>query len=504
MLLWNVSPRATGLAAAFTLMAAGAFAQPGESSTSVPPIRALTAEQVQADVALLRRALAVIHPGLDRYVSSATLDDAATWLKSFGGKPATDVELYLDISRFLAAIHCDHTKAELPADLEAWRRKRPSHLPFRFKLFDNRMLVASSDSDQPPLPRGAEILAIDGLAIEVLLRSLGELVAYDGRTAHVVPAKLEADSDLMGADFDHFYALEHGFPASVELTYRRPGATEAVKARYRMQSFEDWQRMPWEASAELDDFYRSVTWRMLDRKTAYLRIDTFVNYRSPVDADSFYAAFFKGIAGSEHLILDLRQNGGGSTDASVGLLRYLLDQPFRLTRSIRLKAVRYGDLPQHIETWGDPQRVFERPLEEFNMLPNGWYEERPEPEDLLLEPAADRFKGRLTVLIGPRNASGATMVLAKLKEARRATFIGESTGGSAEGPTAGQIFFLELPNSHIKVRIPAKLSLTDIRHFEPGYGVAPNVGIAPTLDDWLAHRDPVLEAARVLLSTSKP
>ena len=37
-----------------------------------------------------------------------------------------------------------------------------------------------------------------------------------------------------------------------------------------------------------------------------------------------------------------------------------------------------------------------------------------------------------------------------------ATFIGEKTGGAPTGATAGVIFFLELPASGIKVRVPAQ------------------------------------------------
>lgn len=476
--------------------AVAAEATARREAPTTPPTVTLTAAQVAEDLALLRRALEGVHPGLDRYSSAATRNAATTWLPSFGGRGATDAELYLDISRFLASIHCDHTKAELPEAIETWRQDHPSHLPFRFKLFDQRMFVAASDPRQTYLPRGTEILALNGLEIPVLLRSLSSFVAYDGRTQHVVPSKLAADSDLMGSDFDHFYWMEQAFPRQVEVRYRLDSGETKVGA-FQLLPFREWRELPWETTPS-GDFYDSVKFKLLGRRTAYLRVDTFVNYRHPVDPESFYRAFFTTLQDQavEHLILDLRWNGGGSTDASHTLLQFLLDQPFRVTRSIRLKAVRYGDLPQFIETWGDPKQIFERPLEEFNVLPDGWFEERALEANEMLQPAPERFKGRLTVLIGPHNSSGATMILAKLKDAGRGVFLGEATGGSAEGPTAGQIFFLKLPHSKIRVRIPAKLSLTDIRSFEPGYGVFPDREIRSTLQDWMANRDGVLEAAR--------
>ena len=71
-----------------------------------------------------------------------------------------------------------------------------------------------------------------------------------------------------------------------------------------------------------------------------------------------------------------------------------------------------------------------------------------------------------------------------------------TTGGSAEGPTAGVIFFLKLPNSRIVVRVPALRSWVNVDNPEPGMGVMPDIVVRPTAEDWLAGRDVVLERAR--------
>ena len=47
------------------------------------------------------------------------------------------------------------------------------------------------------------------------------------------------------------------------------------------------------------------------------------------------------------------------------------------------------------------------------------------------------------------------MLLARLKASERVTLVGEPTGGSAAGPTAGILFFLTLPNSGLTVNVPA-------------------------------------------------
>jgi C-terminal processing protease CtpA/Prc len=101
----------------------------------------------------------------------------------------------------------------------------------------------------------------------------------------------------------------------------------------------------------------------------------------------------------------------------------------------------------------------------------------------------------LTVLIGPHNESGATMLLAELRDEREVTFIGRPTGGSAEGPTAGVIAFLELPASKITVRVPLIWNTTSYEDFESGRGIEPDILVPLTVEDLRAGRDAALVRA---------
>ena len=111
------------------------------------------------------------------------------------------------------------------------------------------------------------------------------------------------------------------------------------------------------------------------------------------------------------------------------------------------------------------------------------------------EPAAKAWKGELTVLIGPGNESGATILLAELRDERDVTLIGEPTGGSAEGPTASILVFLKLTDSGITVRLPLIRSTTSYKGFEPGKGIHPDRVVRQTIEDLRTGRDRALEAA---------
>ena len=150
----------------------------------------------------------------------------------------------------------------------------------------------------------------------------------------------------------------------------------------------------------------------------------------------------------------------------------------------------------HIETW-DPAAL-DPPADRFRELEEGWFELLPDESDRSaqwVEPHEERFPGEITVLIGPGNSSGATHLLAKLDDAGVARMIGSPTGGSAEGATAGVLYFLRLPYTGIVVRIPWIRQYVDIASFTPGMGVEPDVMVDIPAKEYFEGIDRVFDAA---------
>lgn len=466
----------------------------------------LTAQQASADAALVRTALEEAHPGLYRYVPKPEIDAAFAKLEKRVATPITDVELYGEISLLLATIRCDHTKAEFSEAMSKFRTESPTHLPFRFKLFDKRMFVFGGDVRAQALPRGAEILAINDQPVRAILDRLAAAISIDGFTDASRQTKLSSDSDLMGSDFDQFYPIFYGFAPRFKLSVLMPNETQPKTVTLDAITFREWVKLPWQSTAYRGEFYKSIDWKLIGNKTAILKIDTFVNYRHPVDPAAFYAGFFKVLNSTkvEHLIIDLRENAGGSGDTNVALVSFLLDKPFVWNKPIQQKAIRFGGWSKHVEPWGDRKEIFEPPVENFRKLASGFYERitsdaTPDQRPNVI--SADRFVGRVTVLSSPVNASGTTMLIAKLKDEKRITVVGEATGGSAEGPTAGRLFFLKLPHSGITVRVPNYWNLMSIGSFTHGKGVAADIEVVPTLEDFLAGKDRVLDIAKTRVPT---
>ena len=336
-LLGALAPRALDAAASQPPLAKESIAEESVAEESVAgeyPQRLLTRDQALADIALMRRGLETIHPGLYRYRSKVEIDAAFARLEAVASGPISDLQFWRAVALMLAEIHCDHTKPEVSDALDRYRNTHPTHLPLRFAFVEGRMIVVSNDGQPGAPPTGSEVTAINDVPIPRIVAALGRAVAYDGATVDAIVAKLSADSDLMGDDFNEYWPAFYGFPERWRLTFEAPGDTRLTRATLAPVSFKTWTALPWPSGAYRDDFYKALTWRVAG-KAAYLRLDTFVNYRNPVDADAFLDGFFKILAKDhvDRLILDLRNNSGGSDDVSVALGRYLLPSAFILVEA---------------------------------------------------------------------------------------------------------------------------------------------------------------------------
>lgn len=444
----------------------------------------LTPAQVSADVALLRQAIEQVHSGFNRYMPRRVMDSAFARLDRRAATPMTDLELYHDVALLLAKVRCNHTKAEYPASLASHREENPTHLPVTVRIFGRQMYVAKSSI--PSIRRGTEIRSINGIPAADVITKLSRYVSVDGFTDFARSALLEEDSDLMGSDLDHYWPMEFGFADAWTFVLRTASGSQRIETAAPV-TFAQWKEFT--GTTEPTDFRNGTSWAMLDDTTAVITIRSFVNYRTPVNPDSLYRTIFAQLRARHvsHLILDLRENGGGSDDASEGLIRFLADTAIRPVRGIRRRTIQIDPtLAAAFETWGDRTPIFSPSPTWFVTDSTGWFTERLRTPSF--EPDSLTFRQRVSVLVGRHNGSGATMLLAVLQQmgARtgRLRLVGEETGGSAEGPTAGQILFLRLPNSTIRVRVPLKRSDVDVATFIPGFGVLPDVDATETLDDF--------------------
>lgn len=191
----------------------------------------------------------------------------------------------------------------------------------------------------------------------------------------------------------------------------------------------------------------SVTGEMLENNIAYIDINTFGGNTTPeLDAalDELIPQNPRGI------IIDLRNNPGGYLQTSVEVA----------SEFIKDGVILY-------EQYGDDKR------DVFNALGNGRATDLP-----------------IVVLMNEGSASASEILAGALQDYGRATLVGTQSYGKGSVQ-----LWIPLSNNEGAARVTIAKWLTPKERAIDGVGLAPDVYIALTVEDFLAERDPQLDAA---------
>ena len=199
------------------------------------------------------------------------------------------------------------------------------------------------------------------------------------------------------------------------------------------------------------------------------------------------AANARGAAG---LIVDIRKNGGGSTDLGYALLARLTDRPYRMSSRLVWRRSEESDELFRMKAkpmWRWLTIVLPIFMPEYTKLKHG--------EDLTSEfEATSRprvepgFDGPSCLLIGDQTFSAAMSLTDGVRTYDLMLTIGQPTGGVPN--TLGDIGPFQLPNSGIVVNFSQKMFIRASGDETDVGPVRPHIEVAP-----IAGRDAVLERA---------
>jgi C-terminal processing protease CtpA/Prc len=353
---------------------------------------------------------------------------------------AKDTTAYYEVLMRLAPLLRDgHTNIYPPKELVDHFYARP---PMRTALVQGHVLVTQVFS--PTLERlgvhvGDEVLAVDGVEVH--------------RYAEERIAPYESSSTPQDADVRAY-------------TYALLSGDKSQPVRLRLQSTDGTTREVEVSRGHYADVQSSpaFAFRMLPGDIAYLSLGHFESD----EGVKVFEQHLPEIMKARGLILDVRNNGGGSTSYGLHILSYLDGKPIPTNRSRELEidtvARAQGSLTLH---WR-------------KLMGSG---------EVYVKQHAQHFDGPVAVLIGPRTFSAAEDFVVSFDAMKRGILVGQRTGGST-----GQPLLFKLPGGG-SARICAKRdTYPDGREFV-GEGIAPDIVVEPTVDDIRAARDGALERA---------
>jgi hypothetical protein len=394
----------------------------------------------RGDARFLVAAVDSIHPRPWRFAPRAAWDSAAADLERRLPDLRPD-QAIAGFSRLLGLLRDGHSRLDqlsLPSHGRPTLAPLPwpgfdTAYPVDFEVFADGLWIVGATAAHADLT-GTHVVAIDGRPVPEAVTTLASFIPADNPmwTLRVLPSYLRSPGYLAGA------GLSPGPRSPLMLTLATgAGAHRTVTiAPEPPDSAARWVGADRDAGAP-----RPLTRRLpypfafadLDDSTVFARIQAIVDEPDHERFAAFVARLFAHAdsVGSPRLVIDLRGNGGGNN---------YLDQP--LVHAI------------------------------------------------LRRPALDRT-GRLFVIVDRGTFSAAVSLASDLERETQALFVGEPTGAAPDSP--GDPTHVRLPASGLVVRISTVLwNGSDPR--DPRAFLAPDLPAMPRFADWLAHRDPALEA----------
>lgn len=318
---------------------------------------------------------------------------------------------------FMASLQNGHTYFR---DTRLANRERA--FPFDVRHRDGRWVVVTSRSDA--VRPGDVITAVDGESVDAVFGRLRRyLAASDPRWARL-----------------RLFRTPMLFPGRVTLTL----------ADGRRVTIDRSATRPAAPAPDLES-------RVLEGGIGYLRIRSFVNRATEDSA----VAFVQAHGALPAIIVDVRNNGGGST-------------PSRLITALMNRSWRW--FIEATPAWP----ALHRARQEFNQAELRW-------NNGVTPPDSGAYRGRVVLLADEACWSACDGFVVPFRDNGRATIVGDTTGGSS-----GQPVFVNLPNG-MSYQVSTK------RQYQPdgspfeGAGIAPHIVVRPTPEDLRAGRDPVLE-----------
>ncbi len=352
-------------------------------------------------------------------------------------KEQTTEEYYRLLEQCVAQLKDGHTTVYPP---RIFRRR--ARLPVRLTAVEGKPIISevheAAAFTQPELKPGLEITHIDGRPVSEILEK--DIYPY------------VADSTRQNRDRWAFRRLIQGEDGSeaVARVRRADGEIRGLKlTRLRWR----YPRPP-----RFEYYY-------LGEGIAYVALNSFSSNEAP----SLFGEAFDEIRQAKGLIIDVRNNGGGSTGHGNAVISYLIDEPLP---GSSWKTRKY--MPA-FRAWGQKE---------------AWHE----GQGSTIQPRRNPYLGPVVVLTGPATVSAAEDFVVALHASGRARLVGEKTAG-----TTGQPLMIELPRGG-RARICTKRdTYPDGREFV-GIGVIPDVEVHPTHESIAAGRDAVLEKAVEVLA----
>ncbi len=432
---------------------------------------------LQEDLTILKRNLETLHAGLYVYVSENELDQ---WFEKTSlalEDSMTSLEFFRAVAPLNSTIKNGHTKVHYPKFGNSHRI-----FPLQIYKYKDTFHVRGSFSAQYEPMIGQQIVSIDGIPMAKVFETLRPFVTRDGNNLSLPNEEL---SSYFGLEHSLFYGPKDRY----EVVLKGEGKQEKVKVN---SITLDGQIVQYYTSLENIEAVNAT----INEGIGILKFPTFdTKQLKKKDYKRQLNSFFSRLAKEKvkHLIVDIRDNGGGEPVPTQELISYLYNKEFVMYKEVYTIANKIKDKKYfkkqgvgwlNLMSWTRVKKEKEH-----------YYTPRNDEGRDTYTSKKNAFQGQLYILTNGNSFSAAGEFASFMRHGTGAVFIGEEVGGNKFQATAGVSYTVILPHSQQKVSIPLVVYKMNVNAENDGHGVKPDHRVRNTIEDELEGKDRVMDYA---------
>jgi C-terminal processing protease CtpA/Prc len=407
-------------------------------------------------------------------------------LKTNIDKPLTRKEFYQIFTPVVLMLKDSHTNTHFPQEIfDQYIKKGGKLFPIDITVDENKKVFVKNDYSPNAILPGTEIISINSIKSEFIVNKFLQYEKGIAETANIKRIQGRFRDMLW-----QVYDFEGPFKLKLENEDIIVEGMTLDKIEQRKKS-DDTQN----AGRE------SIEFKKIDENIGLLKVQSF--WISEDEFNEKIRACFAQIKKDsiKSLIIDVRDNQGGSEVNGNELLQYITDKPFNMySLFLRKKSKRYCDrfredykwwarwfMTIRTHTWFDENAKII-----FGSYVNTPYGEVDSLAFPIIQPRDNplRFKGQIFVLMNHYSYSATVGFLGAVKDYQIAPIVGTESGESPNG--FGEAYYFDLPNSRLLCRSSTTFMLRPNRDPTMISGLLPDYKVVQKQEDTEKGVDTVL------------
>lgn len=457
-------------------------------------------EELKQDFKAYRTSLEECHPGLYLHKSKMEMDSIFQATFASINEQMTDREFMILLCKVASKIGDGHLKVVPPKIRLDSLDEGATAIPFNVYYYDEKLFVRrnySTLNDKEFL--GSQIISINGHSIKDFIREFLSICPSDGNNL-THKYKLLSSSRY----FTRYFFMLYGYTEQYSVEYISFNEITPKTTLLQGLTFDNLfkiadERYPYKIEEQKPAYFKIKE----DNTAAYLKFKSFDKgqyKKNKIDFDNFLKTSFEKIqsANIQNLIIDVRDNGGGTDEYGRILFSYFINQDFDYYQSLRMNK-------QSFESFKYTSRPgMKAPKGMLKANNEGTFDNIQHPNTGRQKPLQPTYKGNIYVLINGGCFSTTSEFLSLLHFHTKAIFIGEESGGGYYGNCSGPTPDFTLPNTKVRIEIPLmnyRMAVKDYQYSDRG--IIPNYLVLPTAIDKIKDNDLELNFANKLIEKEK-